>query len=90
MTLKKIKTIIPQEYHIITSYADSGEIEKWPNLNNNKDGLLVWKRKPTLFMRFFMRGDFYNNMVCTIMDSGNRPIKFKNPYSYYLVYVPLK
>lgn len=81
--------VIPPEYQEIIAYADCGAIDSWPN-QNGKDGLLIWKKKPTLFIRFFMRGDFYNHIVCTIWDSGNLPIKFKNPYSYYLVYAPLR
>ena len=48
--------------------------------------------KPTIFLLFFIRGDAINYATYdNVIDGAIKgPLKFKNPYAFYPVYIPYK
>ena len=57
-----------------------------------EDQISVFRTKPSVFVRFFMRGDLYNYLSFGQWVEGafSQPISLKSPYAYFVVYVPIQ
>jgi len=85
------KKIWPYEFCYHQFFYSSPRSKKNGKPTSKRDSIRGFvEQKPTLFARFLITGNAYNRLFFCIDCLEPETVAFKNPYAYYMVYVPIR